>query len=37
MIIDETGITLSSLSENLALWQERLKTVFGNDFVIKKE
>lgn len=37
MIIDEKGLTLSTMSENLAFWQEKLKAVFGNDFVIKKE
>lgn len=37
MVIDETGFTLSTLKENLSVWQNRLRTVFGGDFVIKKE
>lgn len=37
MIIDGTGFTLSTLKEKLSVWQNRLRSVFGNDFVIKKE
>ena len=37
MIINKNGFVLSTLPENLTTWQNNLKTVFGNDFVIKKE
>lgn len=37
MIINKNGFTLSTLSENLQVWTNRLKSVFGSDFVIKKE
>lgn len=37
MKIDKNGIQLSTLSENLDVWVENLKNIFGNDFVIKKE
>lgn len=37
MVIDGTGFTLSTLKEKLSVWQNRLRSVFGNDFVIKKE
>jgi uncharacterized phage protein gp47/JayE len=37
MKINKNGFTLSTLNENLQVWVNRLKSVFGNDFVIKKE
>lgn len=37
MKINKNGFTLSTLNENLQVWVSRLKSVFGNDFVIKKE
>lgn len=37
MIINKNGFRLSTLKENLTLWQNKLKLIFGNDFVIKKE
>lgn len=37
MIINKNGFTLSTLKEYLATWQNKLREVFGNDFVIKKE
>lgn len=37
MIIDKNGFKLSTLAENLQTWTNRLKSVFGSDFVIKKE
>lgn len=37
MKINKNGFTLSTLNENLQVWVDRLKSVFGNDFVIKKE
>lgn len=37
MKIDKNGFTLSTLAENLQVWTNRLKSVFGSDFVIKKE
>lgn len=37
MIINKNGFTLSTLKEYLANWQNKLREVFGNDFVIKKE
>lgn len=37
MIINKNGFRLSTLKENLTLWQNKLKPIFGNDFVIKKE
>lgn len=37
MKINSSGFTLSTLDENLQTWVDRLKNVFGNDFVIKKE
>lgn len=37
MIINKNGVTLSTLKENLLVWQNKLKEVFGNDFTIKKE
>lgn len=37
MIINKNGFVLSTLKENLTTWQNKLKSVFGNDFVIKKE
>ena len=37
MIIDKTGFRLSTLKENVTVWQNKLKEVFGNDFTIKKE
>ena len=36
MKINKNGFTLSTLNENLQVWVNRLKSVFGNDFVIKK-
>lgn len=37
MIINGKGFVLSTLNENLAFWTNKLRTVFGNDFNIKKE
>lgn len=37
MKIDETGVTLSTLSENLNSWKTGLSATFGNDFEIRKE
>ena len=37
MKINKSGFTLSTLNENLQVWVDRLKKVFGSDFVIKKE
>lgn len=37
MKINEKGFVLSTLDENLAFWTNKLRTVFGNDFIIKKE
>lgn len=37
MIINKNGFTLSTLKEYLATWQNKLREIFGNDFVIKKE
>ena len=37
MIINKNGFILSTLKEYLATWQNKLREVFGNDFVIKKE
>lgn len=37
MIINKSGFKLSTLAENLAFWQNKLKPIFGSDFVIKKE
>ena len=37
MKINANGFTLATLQEYLQGWQERLKTTFGDDFVIKKE
>lgn len=37
MKINSNGFTLDTLQEYLQSWQERLKTIFGDDFVIKKE
>lgn len=37
MKINKNGFILSTLNENLQVWVNRLKSVFGNDFVIKKE
>lgn len=37
MKINEKGFVLSTLDENLAFWTNKLRTVFGNDFNIKKE
>lgn len=37
MKINANGFTLGTLQEYLSGWTNKLKTVFGNDFVIKKE
>lgn len=37
MKINEKGFVLSTLDENLTTWTTALRTVFGNDFNIKKE
>lgn len=37
MIINGKGFVLSTLNENLAFWTNKLRTVFGNVFNIKKE
>lgn len=37
MIINGKGFVLSTLNENLTFWTNKLRTVFGNDFNIKKE
>lgn len=37
MIINATGFTKSTLAENLQAFVNKLKGVFGDDFVIKKE
>lgn len=37
MIINANGFTLSTLQEYLATWTDKLKGVFGDDFIIKKE
>lgn len=37
MKINEKGFVLSTLDENLTTWTAALRTVFGNDFNIKKE
>lgn len=37
MIINGKGFVLSTLNENLAFWTNKLRTVFGKDFNIKKE
>ena len=37
MKLTDKGFTLSTLSEYLTDWQNRLKTKYGDDFVIKKE
>lgn len=37
MKITNEGFTLETLQEYLNQWQERLKSIFGDDFVIKKE
>lgn len=37
MIIDNTGITKSSLVDYLTFWTSELQKVYGNDFVIRKE
>lgn len=37
MKITNEGFTLETLQEYLNQWQERLKGIFGDDFVIKKE
>jgi uncharacterized phage protein gp47/JayE len=37
MKIDSTGFELSKLQDYLQSWQDNLKTIFGDDFVIKKE
>lgn len=37
MKINEKGFVLSTLDENLTTWATALRTVFGNDFNIKKE
>lgn len=37
MKITSKGFTLETLEEYLSKWTERLKGVFGNDYVIKKE
>lgn len=37
MIINKNGFVLSTLKEYLTTWQNKLREVFGNDFVIKKE
>lgn len=37
MIINSTGIEKSNLTDYLTFWTNKLREVFGNDFVIKKE
>lgn len=37
MIINKNGFVLSTLKEYLTTWQNKLREIFGNDFVIKKE
>lgn len=37
MKLTDKGFTLSTLSEYLTAWQNRLKEKYGDDFVIKKE
>lgn len=37
MIINKNGFVLSTLKEHLTTWQNKLREIFGNDFVIKKE
>lgn len=37
MNINSTGITKSTLNEYLSFWTNKLREVYGNDFVIKKE
>ncbi len=37
MIINANGFTLETLQEYLTTWTNKLKGVFGDDFVIKKE
>lgn len=37
MKINSTGVTKSSLSEYLGFWTNKLREVYGNDFVIRKE
>ena len=37
MIIDSTGVQKSDLTDYLGFWTTKLREVYGNDFVIKKE
>ena len=37
MIINSTGITKSNISDYLGFWTTKLREVYGNSFVIKKE
>ena len=37
MIINSTGVTKSDLTDYLAFWTSKLREVYGNDFVIRKE
>lgn len=37
MIINSTGLQKSDLTEYLGFWTTKLREVFGNDFVIRKE
>jgi len=37
MIINSTGITKSELTDYLGFWTNKLREVYGQDFVIKKE
>ena len=37
MIINSTGVTKSDLTDYLGFWTNKLREIFGNDFVIKKE
>ena len=37
MIINSTGITKSDLTDYLGFWTTKLREIYGNDFVIKKE
>ena len=37
MIINSTGITKSDLTDYLAFWTTKMREMYGNDFVIRKE
>ena len=37
MIVDSSGVTKSTLTEYLEFWTSKLREVFGNSYVIKKE